>query len=114
MKGERRKSGTPCWTNMRSYTSSRTFAISAKRKGISQKLGDVVSSISLSCRNSEHGDVNRFHSQHDEREYVPTLSHDGGTMWHFFLSFKLEAIQSGTLHFVGGRSGPYAPYFSSN
>lgn len=30
-------------------------------------------------------------------------------MWHFFLSLRLEAIQSGTLHFVGGRKGPYAP-----
>ncbi len=30
-------------------------------------------------------------------------------MWHFFLSFRLDAIQSGILHFVGGRSGPYAP-----
>lgn len=42
-------------------------------------------------------------------DYLPVLSQSGGIMWHFFLSFKFAAIHIGTLHFAGGRKGPYAP-----
>lgn len=89
-------------------TSRMTLAISAKRKGNLLNSGRLVSLASRSCRKSR-----KWYSIESvllERLYKPTLSHSGGTMWHFFFSFRLVAIQRGMRHFAGGRSGPYAPY----
>lgn len=48
--------------------------------------------------------------KHIVRLDAPTLSQSGATMWHFFLVFRLTAIQSGTLALLGGLKGPYVPY----